>query len=92
VSGHIELKPVGTFHHEKRHKSGDTLHCKVEVFAMEVLRQRRNWPEKGTREVCWCSAEEALARVGEPGLRRLIARFAKSARAEDLGLEPAPTR
>jgi hypothetical protein len=51
----------------------------VEVFAMEVLRQRRSWPEKATRETSWCSVEEALARVREPGLRRLIARFAKSA-------------
>ena len=33
LSGHIELRPVGSFHHEKRHKSGETLHCKVEVFA-----------------------------------------------------------
>jgi 8-oxo-dGTP pyrophosphatase MutT (NUDIX family) len=92
VIGNMDSTPLGSFHYEKRLKSGEPIRCKVETFAMEVLRQRRNWPEKGNREVCWCSVEEALARVGEPGLRRLIARFAKSARAEEFGLEPAPTR
>ena|SRR5947207_10968552 len=83
VRGDVQPAPLGSFQYEKRQKSGDTLQCKVEVFAMEVQRQRHNWPEKGTREVCWCSVEEALARVGEPGLRRLIARFGKATRAEE---------
>ena len=80
IGGHVQTKPLGSFHYEKRLKSGDTLACNVEVFAMEVVRQRRNWPEKSARKSCWCSTEEALARVSEPGLRRIIARFAKSNR------------
>ena len=83
VSGDVQSKPLGSFHYEKRQKSGDTLPCKVDVFALEVLHRRRNWPEKATRESCWCSAEEALVRVSEAGLRRLIARFAKSAHARE---------
>lgn len=90
VSGDMQSKPLGAFHYEKRRKAGDTLPCKVEVFAMEVHRQRRSWPEKALRQTCWCSTEEALARVSEPGLRRLIARFAKSARAEQRTPEAAP--
>ena len=85
VSGDMQSKPLGAFHYEKRLKSGETLHCKVEVFAMEVQRQRRKWPERAARESCWCSAEEALARVSEPGLRRLIARFVKLADAQNAG-------
>lgn len=89
VSGHIESKPLGWFYYRKRLKSGESVHCRIDVFAMEVLRQRRNWPEKAARETIWCSLEEALARVSEPGLRRLIARFAKAARAEQRSAETA---
>ena len=51
--------------------------CIVHVFAMEVIKQRDDWIEKSERETLWCSLPEALARVTEPGLRRLIAKFAR---------------
>jgi ADP-ribose pyrophosphatase YjhB (NUDIX family) len=85
VNGDVQSRVYGSFHYEKRRKSGEVLSCQVEVFAMEVLRRRRSWPEKGARESRWCSVEEALARVSEPGLRRLIARFAKSAEKMQAG-------
>jgi 8-oxo-dGTP pyrophosphatase MutT (NUDIX family) len=81
IAGEIAEKPLGSFRYEKRRKSGELLPCKVDVFPLEVLRQRRTWPEKAARSTCWCSPEEALARVREPGLRRVIARFARSAGA-----------
>jgi 8-oxo-dGTP pyrophosphatase MutT (NUDIX family) len=77
VVGEIAAEPVGSFSYEKRRKSGEVLPCKVEVFPMEVVRQRRSWPEKDSRQTCWCSIDEALTRVPEPGLRRLIAIFAE---------------
>ena len=43
--------------------------CKVQVYPMEVARQRRTWPEKAARQTHWYPLEEALARVAEPGLR-----------------------
>jgi len=73
--GEVAATPLGWFSYDKRLKSGDMLACKVELFPMEVVRQRRSWPEKGARETCWCSIDEALARVPERGLRRLIAKF-----------------
>jgi 8-oxo-dGTP pyrophosphatase MutT (NUDIX family) len=77
VLGEMGVKALGSFRYDKRRKSGEIVPCKVDVFAMEVVHQRRSWAEKGKRETCWCSIEEALARVSEPGLRRVIARFAK---------------
>ncbi|MEI9933129.1 MAG: hypothetical protein WDM89_22015 [Rhizomicrobium sp.] len=47
------------------------------MFPLEVERQRRTWPEKTVRESCWCSIDEALVRVTEPGLKRVIVKFAK---------------
>ena len=53
--------------------------CRVQVYPMEVLRQRRTWAEKAARQTRWCSAEEALSHVGELGLRQLIRKFARDA-------------
>jgi len=78
VLGEVAVETLGSFHYNKRRKSGEIVPCKVHVFAMEVVRQRRSWAEKSSRKTCWCSLDEALARVTEPGLRRLIAKFAKS--------------
>lgn len=77
VVGETAQSPLGSFSYAKRRKTGEIMPCRVAVFALEVARQRRTWPEKAVRETCWCSVDEALARVTEPGLRRLIARFAK---------------
>ncbi len=75
--GEIAEAPLGSFHYDKRRKSGETVLCRVHVFPMEVTRQRRSWAEKPLRQTCWCTLDDALARVKEPGLRRVIARFAK---------------
>ena len=77
VLGDVAPEALGSFHYNKRRKSGEILSCKVHVFAMEVVHQRRSWAEKAARDICWCSLEEALARVTEPSLRRLIAKFGK---------------
>ena len=78
ITGEVAEDALGSFHYDKRRKSGDIISCKVHVFAMEVFHQRRSWAEKAARDLCWCSLEEALARVKEPSLRRLIAKFAKT--------------
>ena len=61
-------------------KDGEVVPCRVDVFALEVREQRRSWAEKAARDFRWCPVEEALARVGEPGLRQVIAHFAETMR------------
>ena len=78
ILGEVAAKTLGSFRYDKRRKSGEIVSCKVQVFAMKVSRQRRRWAEKSARETRWCSLDEALMRVSEPGLRRLIAKFAKT--------------
>ena len=78
VSGEIATDAIGTFRYRKQRKSGEFLSCEVHVFAMRVEKRRRTWPEKRARESCWCSLSEALERVSEAGLRRLLSKFAKS--------------
>lgn len=77
VVGTTSQRPLGSFSYLKRRKTGETISCRVAVFTLEVERQRSTWPEKSMRKLCWCSVPEALLRVSDPGLRRLIARFAR---------------
>ncbi len=78
VSGVVDPRALGTFHYDKLRKSGEVLACKVYVFPMKVTRRRRKWAEKSVRNCEWCSIDEAVSRVTEAGLRRLIKKFAKA--------------
>jgi 8-oxo-dGTP pyrophosphatase MutT (NUDIX family) len=77
VVGKISRRPIGTYLYEKFFKKGDTAICKVEVFALEVARQHKKWPERQERQVEWYSPAEAARVVQEPHLRRIIRSFAK---------------
>ena len=78
VAGVVEAEAFGTFHYDKLRKSGEVLACKVYVYPIKVTRRRRQWPEKRARDCEWCSVEEAISRIKETGLRRLIKKFAKT--------------
>ena len=78
ISGEIDVKSIGSYRYFKERKSGELVPCKVDVFALKVKQQRKTWAEKDARELLWCSLNEALACVGEPGLRQVISRFAAS--------------
>jgi 8-oxo-dGTP pyrophosphatase MutT (NUDIX family) len=77
VVGEVSAHALGLFRYNKERESGETTPCIVRVFTMEIIEQRKDWIEKSERETLWCSLPEALARVKEPGLRRLIAKFAR---------------
>jgi 8-oxo-dGTP pyrophosphatase MutT (NUDIX family) len=78
LEGEIAAEPLGSFRHYKQAKSGETILCTVHLFPMEVTGQRETWPEKHLRQTCWCSVREALARIKQPNLRRLITKFVRS--------------
>lgn len=73
--GKIEKAKLGDFHYEKRLKGGASLTCRVEVFALRVLRQRKNWPEKKERATQWFPPEIAANLVDEEELRAIIRAF-----------------
>jgi 8-oxo-dGTP pyrophosphatase MutT (NUDIX family) len=72
ILGDVAAAPLGWFHYDKLRKSGEVVPCKVQVYPMEVTRQRRSWVEKSARQ------EEALSRVADPGLRQLILKFSRT--------------
>ena len=59
--------------------------CRVEVFPLRVLRQRKKWLEKAQRVTQWFPYVEAAEEVAEEELKELILAFGHtlSAIAED---------
>ncbi len=80
LHGKIEKSKIGEFDYEKRMKGGGLVDCHVEVYALEVERQRKKWPEKGQRVTFWFPYSVAAEQVDEPGLREIILKFGKSAK------------
>jgi 8-oxo-dGTP pyrophosphatase MutT (NUDIX family) len=85
VRGKVGEEMLGSFNHRKLLKTGEMIACRVHVYPLEVDEIHAKWIEKDDREIQWCSIEEALAQVSDPGLRRLIVKFARIAAAPPSG-------
>lgn len=72
IVGKITKRPIGTFRYQKRLSPEQTITCKVRVFPFEVGEVRSEWPEQADRQRCWLPMAEAIHRVGDGGLRRLL--------------------
>lgn len=81
IAGEIGQHPLGAYTYKKLRKSGEIVTCKVDVFSLLVKSQKRTWSEKAARQLCWLPVPEAMNRVSEAGLRRLILKFANLHRA-----------
>ncbi len=65
--GVLRREPLGSFVYEKfasRHH--------VLVYAMQVTGATESWPEAHLRQRVWLTAEQALARLDDPGLCDII--------------------
>lgn len=78
--GRIGAEAIGCYHYGKRLGNGSQVDCAVEVFALEVERQLKSWPERRERRTQWFAAAEAAAAVQEPELRAIILDFARGPR------------
>jgi 8-oxo-dGTP pyrophosphatase MutT (NUDIX family) len=77
VVGAVSEDSIGSFSYQKRLRNGVVVDCEVRVFALEVKRQRKAWPEQREREVRWLSAGAAARTVREPMLCAIIRRLAR---------------
>ncbi len=73
--GKIAKEPMGHFHYVKNMSNGAALLCRVDVFALQVEKQLKNWPERDQRITRWFALEEAAELVREPELTALIRAF-----------------
>jgi 8-oxo-dGTP pyrophosphatase MutT (NUDIX family) len=75
VLGKIEKSKLGSYHYQKRLRNGAVLLCRVDVFSLQVVRQRKSWSEKDQRVTEWFTPAEAAELVHEPELSELIKAF-----------------
>jgi 8-oxo-dGTP pyrophosphatase MutT (NUDIX family) len=80
IIGRVRREPIGFFFYEKRLPTGRIVVCKVHVFALEVRRQCRKWPERHEREVQWLSLARAAKAVKEPMLAKIIRHLTRTTR------------
>jgi 8-oxo-dGTP pyrophosphatase MutT (NUDIX family) len=71
ILGNIYDKPIGTFRYEKQHVHF-ALPCEVTVFALEVVEQMPEWPERRERATRWFEVCDAATAVQEPELAALM--------------------
>ena len=67
LAGVLAPEPVGSYLYEK---AGAI--CHVTLYVLEVTDAATDWPERSFRERTWVDFDEAMARLGEPGLREVI--------------------
>jgi 8-oxo-dGTP pyrophosphatase MutT (NUDIX family) len=80
VRGLVGAKSVGLFAYDKiLDENGVQVSCEVRVFPLLVQRQSETWPEIEQRTAQWVAPDIALTLIEEPGLKALVAAFAKRA-------------
>lgn len=67
VLGTLSADPVGTFGYEK-----DGREHQAVVFVLSVDEVREQWPEQFERRREWVTPEEAVTRIEEPELRKVV--------------------
>lgn len=70
--GRITKQAIGSFHYDKRLKTGQAMTCEVNIYPLEVEQQRASWPEQHERDGRWFSPIEAAAAVEELSLAETL--------------------
>lgn len=76
--GKIEKIALGAYEYEKRLKNSASVTCRVDVFPLLALKQKKSWPEKNQRAAHWFPVALAAEQVDEPELRAIIRAFGDS--------------
>jgi 8-oxo-dGTP pyrophosphatase MutT (NUDIX family) len=89
--GALHQEPVGSYFHEKH---GQKRH--IVVFLMHVTEVSADWPESHRRPRRWVPPEEAIQRMANPGLRKLLRVFWSTeqfaTRLEEASITRSPIR
>ncbi len=78
VTGRMQRKSIGTYTYSKLDAGYPAQLCRVKVYALEVVHELRAWPEMTQRKRRWYAVKDALKRVGERDLRKIVQKFARS--------------
>ena len=75
LRGRVFDDVLGLYSYSKWLDEELSIPCIVVVFALEVSHVEAAFPEAGQRKAKWMSRKKASARVDEPELKQIIARF-----------------
>ena len=73
--GKVAAKPIGKFMATKISEHGDEEACETRVYAVEVSKTSKDYPEADRRERKWVSVKKAANMVTEDGLRAILRKF-----------------
>lgn len=76
VEGRIGKNSIGHYTYEKMLSNGAFVPCRVDIFALEVCKQKSTWPERKRRDRRWLVPEEAASLVGDAELAPILRNFA----------------
>jgi 8-oxo-dGTP pyrophosphatase MutT (NUDIX family) len=77
VKGVLRKPPLGTYAYGKRLPSGLVRQALVKVYALDVQKQVKKWPERGQRRIEWVTLHAAMDMVDEPGMADLFVKLAQ---------------
>ncbi|MCZ8315449.1 NUDIX hydrolase [Phreatobacter sp.] len=86
VEGSTSRRPIGRYGYDKVLSNGTTVRCAVDVYALEVQKQRSSWPERKRRERRWVPVEEAADMVSDTELAAIVRAFATQSAAEQAAI------
>ena len=72
IVGRAKKRAFGSFSYIKVVDKDRKLPARVRVFLLRVRRQRNHYPEMNQRRLAWLSPQEAVARVKETELKRIL--------------------
>jgi 8-oxo-dGTP pyrophosphatase MutT (NUDIX family) len=75
VKGALSKAPLGNFTSLKRLRNGAIIPVTVEVYALQVEKELKNWPERAERRLKWMPVAQAVNLVQEEGMARLLLRL-----------------
>ena len=78
VVGNMRRKRIGAYTYRKLDLRGPSQLCRVKVFALRVESELKYWPEMAQRRRRWFTVKDAMKRVGERDLRKIMRAFAKT--------------
>jgi 8-oxo-dGTP pyrophosphatase MutT (NUDIX family) len=77
VKGSLSATPLGNFTYNKRLRHGAIIPANVEVYAMQVEQELKNWPERAQRRLKWLPIAEAIHLIDDKGIALLLLRLAQ---------------
>jgi 8-oxo-dGTP pyrophosphatase MutT (NUDIX family) len=78
IAGRMRRKRIGIYTYRKINPAGPSQLCEVKVFALEVRRELKSWPEMRQRRRRWFAVAKAAQKINEAQLRKIIRTCASS--------------